>query len=84
MPGPMLRRDLEAKAESLRQRLHAEEMQKQDLRQQARSKLDLADTILQSVEQSLQNDNGGALTARSGRARALPPIMQVRPDTAEQ
>ena len=79
-PGLMLRKDLTDRADDLRARLEEEEVLKDDLRQQGRNALSLADTLLSSVEQSLQNDGGGSLTARAGRAAVLPPI--TRPDSA--
>ena len=86
MPGPMLRRDLEAKAEDLRSRLIQEEEQRQQMRHSGRQLLQMADTILQGVEQSLQADGAGGVTARAGLAgnRPLPPIVVMRPETAEQ
>ena len=86
-PGPMLRRDLEAKAEDLRTRLIHEEGQRKEMRQSGRQMLQLADTILQGVEHSLEADGAGGMTARAGLAgnRPLPPIdVALRPETAEQ
>ena len=76
----MMRKDLEDRAADLRVRLEAEEVQKDAMRTQGRQALSLADSILQSVEQSLANDGGGALSARANRRAPLPPI--ARPDTA--
>ena len=76
-----LKRDLEKRASELRNRLEVEEQQRQSLRESGRHALELADSILQSVEHSLESD--GSLTARQPRKHhALPPI--ARPDTAEQ
>ena len=85
MPGPMLRRDLEKKAEDLRTRLVEDEIQRSEMRQSGRQLLQLADTILSGVEQSLESDGAGGMTARArlGPA-ALPPIGNVRPDSAGQ
>ena len=82
----MLRRDLEAKAEDLRTRLVHEEVQRQEMRHSGRQLLQMADTILQGVEQSLEADGAGGVTARAGLAgnRALPQIVVMRPETADQ
>jgi hypothetical protein len=79
-----LKRDLEKKADNLRLRLENEEVQRSDLRMAGRQALELADSILQGVEQSLANDGHVPLSAREPprRINPLPPI--VRPDTAEQ
>lgn len=78
-----LKRDLEARAQTLRNRLEEEETQKTQLRTSGRHAIELADSILQSVEQSLEHD--GSLTARQPQQRSanmLPPLL--RPDTAEK
>jgi hypothetical protein len=66
-------------------RLEWEEMQREELRQSGRHALQMADVLLQSVEQSLEKDSG-ALSARPGQLGPvpLPPIIQARPDTADQ
>ena len=76
-----LKRDLQERAAHLRGRLEEEEQHKGELRKSGRQALERADSILQSVEQSLEAE-GGALSARQPRKmNMLTPI--VRPDTAE-
>ena len=77
-----LKHDLEQKAHELKTRLEHEELERDTLRQNGRQALQLADSILQSVEQSLEVDGAGALSARAPRVARLPPIK--RPDSAEQ
>ena len=74
-----IKRELEQRVTDLRVRLEDEEVQRNQLRQSGRQALEIADNILQSVEQSLNTD-AGAMSARLPRAATLPPI--VRPDTA--
>ena len=71
---------LEERALALHQRMIAEEEQREQLRHRGRQVLDAADTILQSVEASLEASDGAALTARGRGAPALPPI--IRPDSS--
>lgn len=77
-----LKRDLQQRADVLRTRLEEEEQQKHTLRESGRHALELADSILQSVEHSI--DSGDApLSARQPRAAAFNPLPPVsRPDTS--
>jgi len=79
-----IKRVLEKRASDLRHRLETEEEQRNEMRTSGRQALEIADTLLQSVEQSLECD-GGALSARNPRgASSLPPLYErlvVRPDT---
>ena len=82
-----LKRDLQERAAHLRGRLEEEEQHKGELRKSGRQALERADSILQSVEQSLElrpiEVESGALSARQPRKmNMLTPI--VRPDTAER
>ena len=78
-------RELEARAKVLRERLEKEEETRGKIREEGRNALSMADSILQSVEQSLEYD-AGAMSARQPRRQPsgnlfLPKIE--RPDTAE-
>lgn len=85
MPGPMLRRDLEKKADELRIQMQEDEVQLAEMRHAGRQMLQLADTILSGVEQSLASDGAGGMTARARLGpSALPPIGALRPETADQ
>lgn len=73
---------LEERAVALQQRLLADEEQRNHLRNVGRQALDAADTILKSLEMSLDAPEGSALTARAGRSVPLAPIRAARPDSA--
>ena len=77
-----VKRELEKRAAELRERLEDEEMRRNEFRKMGRQALETADTLLQSVEQSLDSDSG-AMSARNPR-NSLPPLLQVRPDSARQ
>lgn len=76
------KRALEAQAEALHHRLKEEEEQRETYRRAGKQALALADSLLQTVEQSLAGPDGGSLTARSGRPAPLPPITVGRPESA--
>ena len=80
-----LKAGLEKRASHLKVQLAADELKREEYRSAGRQALDLADNILQSVEQSLANDSdSGAMSSRPAR-NPLPPIRVAanRPDTAE-
>ena len=78
-----LKAGLEKRASHLKVQLAADELKREEYRSAGRQALDLADNILQSVEQSLDSDSG-AMSSRPAR-NPLPPIRVAanRPDTAE-
>ena len=79
-----LKHELEERAEAVRQKLAADEIERAEMRLRGRTALEHAGMLLSAVEDSLSSEGGGsgAMTERGGFGRRPPPLAAIRPDSA--
>ena len=78
-----IQRELEERAARLAERLEHEEAVRAEYRAAGRKALAEADRLLQSVEISVAQPHGGALSARGSGKNPLPPIQSQRPGSTD-